>query len=50
MPLKMQDKYNYKCNLNTIISLVVLGFRENQGEELAVSVNGSSEEIFVVTE
>lgn len=41
MPLKMQD-------LNKNINLVVLGFRGSQGEELAMSINGSSEEIFVV--
>ena len=43
MPLKMQD-------LNKNINLVLLGFRESQGEELAMSINGSSEEIFVVME
>ena len=29
---------------------MLLGFRESQGEELAMSINGSSEEIFVVME
>ena len=43
MPLKMQD-------LNKNLKLVLLEFRESQGEELAMSINGSSEEIFVVME
>jgi len=37
-------------DLNKNINLVLLGFRESRGEELAMSINGSSEEIFVVME
>ena len=37
-------------DLNKNLNLVLLGFRESQGEELAMSINGSSEEIFVVME